>query len=52
MEGIGRKLNMNTTAAYLEVGREIAKILIQDILSIQRDSISAPPEDEPTAGLD
>jgi hypothetical protein len=52
LEVISRKLSMNTIAAYLEVGRGIAKILIHDILSIKRDSIPAPPEDKPIAGLD
>jgi hypothetical protein len=42
---------MNTIAAYLEVEREITNILIHEILSVQRDLIQAPPEDEPTTGL-
>jgi hypothetical protein len=52
LEEIGRKLSMNTIAAYLEGGRKIAKILIYDILSIQMDLIPVPSEDEPNAGLD
>jgi hypothetical protein len=51
LEGIGRKLSMNTIAAYLEVVGEITNILIRYILSEQRDFIPAPPEQEPTTGL-
>jgi hypothetical protein len=51
LEGIGRKLSMNTIAACLEVVREITNILIHDILSVQRDLIPAPPEHEPTTGF-